>query len=87
MDIKSFATQALIDLTKKLNGQVYLCGGGSETYLEEDKFKEQGISLEFQNYMHPIYDQRGTKEFISGLSVIDALFNVGSEDLIKIINC
>ena len=82
-----FATQALIDYTKKLNGQVYLCGGGSETYLEEEKFVEQGINLEFQNYMHPIYDQRGTKEFISGLSVIDALFNVGSEDLIKIINC
>ena len=87
LDIESFATQALIDYTKKLNGQVYLCGGGSETYLEEEKFVEQGINLEFQNYMHPIYDQRGTKEFISGLSVIDALFNVGSEDLIKIINC
>ena len=57
LDIKS-ATQALIDLTKKLDGKIYLCGGGSETYLEEDKFKQQEIKLEFQNFTHPIYDQR-----------------------------
>lgn len=86
LDIKSFATQALIDLTKKLDGKIYLCGGGSETYLEEDKFKQQEIKLEFQNFTHPIYDQRGSKEFISGLSILDALFNIGSKDLIKIIN-
>ena len=86
LDIKSFATQALIDLTKKLDGQVYLCGGGSETYLEEDKFNQQGIKLEFQNFAHPRYVQIGSKEFISGLSILDALFNIGSKDLIKIIN-
>jgi hypothetical protein len=37
----------------------------------------EGVELQYQNFTPPPYPQIGTKEFVPGLSVLDALFNLG----------
>ncbi len=44
--------------------------------LIENNFNENDISLEYQNYMHPKYNQNN-EAFISHLSIIDLFFNEG----------
>lgn len=70
-------TQRLCELVTWAQGDRYLCGGGSDGYLEPALFDCHGIKLEMQQFEHPTYPQRNTKEFIAGLSIIDAFMNLG----------
>ena len=63
----------------------YLSGLGAMTYIDEDIFIKNKIDVIYQNYIPQPYKQYST-EFISGLSIIDVLFNCGyneTERLIK----
>lgn len=74
----------LINLTKKFGGNEYLSGQGAKDYINENVFLEKNISHKFNNFKHPQYLQFG-KSFIPKLSIIDAAFNIGFEELKKII--
>ena len=74
--ITSQSTQRLIDLVKAVGGNAYLAGGGAGTYQEDYLFAEQGIDLVYLNFHHPVYTQTG-QQFVPGLSIFDALFNMG----------
>lgn len=54
-----------------------MCGGGAEGYQEDAAFSSAGVGLIYQSFHHPIYPQVGTKEFVAGLSIIDAAMNLG----------
>ena len=82
----SVATQRLIDLTKCMDGDTYLCGGGAADYQQDDMFSRFGINLEYQKFHHPTYSQSGASVFFSGLSVIDALMNLGLDGVKEIFN-
>lgn len=71
------ATDLLISLVRAVDGDAYLCGGGSAGYLEEDKFVEAGVALVYQDFQHPVYPHVRTTEFVPGLSIIDPLMNCG----------
>lgn len=71
------SNELLISLIKILGGKTYMCGGGADGYQDEVLFNEAGIELKFQNYMHPEYNQQGSDEFQPGLSIIDAVMNLG----------
>ena len=71
-------TQRLISLCKELGGDAYLSGSEGRNYLERKKFTDAEIELWFQEVEAPCYPQLHG-EFISHLSVIDMLFNVGPE--------
>lgn len=71
------ATEMLVGIVKGVGGTVYLAGGGSSGYQEDDLFHAAGIAVEYQRFEHPVYPQRGAQEFVPGLSVMDALFNCG----------
>lgn len=75
-------TDRLIGIVKSLNGDTYLSGNGSGAYLERHKFNESGIKLTFQNLTYPIYPQK-YKDFVSGLSILDMLMNIGVEETRK----
>lgn len=70
----------ILDLVKHLGGRVYVTGQGAGTvrYLDEQKFNQAGITVEMFNYVHPHYKQLWG-DFVPGLSVIDILFNTGSQ--------
>ena len=73
-------TDRLISICRALKADTYLSGAGARDYLEEDKFRENNIKLEFQEFHHPVYEQL-YGDFVSGLSVIDLIFNCGPESL------
>ncbi|MBT4485516.1 MAG: WbqC family protein [Candidatus Latescibacteria bacterium] len=75
--------QRLVSIVKKFGGDVYLAGAGGRNYIKEKHFKEAGIKVVFQDYS-PIEYPQLYSEFIPGLAIVDALFNVG-EDTLKII--
>lgn len=77
MDVDGQASEMLIALTQKAGGDAYMCGGGAEGYQQDTAFADAGIDLIYQNFQHPIYPQAGAQEFVAGLSIIDALMNIG----------
>lgn len=57
----------------------YLTGFKARDYMDEEKFAANGIEVEWHNYHHPYYTQKGHTSFMSHLSVLDLLFNHGRE--------
>lgn len=86
LNITSSSNQLLIDIIKYLGGNCYMPGGGAQGYQEDQLFNENEINLNYQGFKHPIYSQFNSSSFLSGLSIIDALMNLGfveTETLIK----
>ena len=77
-DLKSTskATDRLIEIVERLDGNVYLSGTGGRDYLNVSNFEKKCINLEFQNFKHPVYKQQ-YNGFIPNMAAIDILFNVG----------
>lgn len=73
------STERIIELCRKLNADTYLSGIGGKDYLDEERFREENIKLEYQYYNHPVYRQVFGEPFVAHLSVIDLLFNHGEE--------
>lgn len=70
----------ILDLLQKSQAAVYLSARGSFGYMaEEGLFPLTGLEVVFQDFCHPRYPQSHSQEFISHLSVLDALFNLGFE--------
>ena len=58
----------------------YFSGRGASKYQDPNKFLRAGIGFFYSEYHPPIYKQSvyaGSPSFISGLSVLDAVFNLG----------
>jgi hypothetical protein len=73
----------LIEICKALGGNYLYEGRSGQNYIDIKLFRSNGITVEFQNYQHPGYNQLWMKEqgFISFLSAIDLLFNHGPDSL------
>jgi hypothetical protein len=71
------ATELLINMVRAARGDAYMCGGGSSGYQEDECFAQAGISLVYQRFEHPVYQQRPGEPFVPGLSIIDALMHLG----------
>lgn len=74
-------TEVTLEICKLLEADIYLSGSGAKAYLDEKKYKEAGIGVEWQKFSHPEYEQLGSKEFIAHLSALDAYFNHGPKTL------
>jgi hypothetical protein len=70
LEVKTASTQLLIDITKKINADSYLCGGGASSYQDDDKITTSGINLIYQNFKTNAYCEQN---FEPGLSIIDYL--------------
>jgi hypothetical protein len=73
INLTSTSTQRLIDICHKVDCDTYISGSGGDNYQEQELYDKYNIKLTYQEYKHPIYTQKN-KEFISGLSVIDYIF-------------
>lgn len=71
-------TERLTALVQAVGGSAYLCGAGSGGYLETGLFADRGLELRYQNFKPLAYPQVGADRFIGGLSVLDALANLGT---------
>ncbi|WP_243312600.1 WbqC family protein [Fundidesulfovibrio agrisoli] len=68
----------LIAIVKHFGGNAFYEGAAGRDYIPVDYFTERGVEVIFQNYRHPVYPQLHG-DFISHLSAIDLLFNLGPE--------
>jgi len=48
--------------------------------VDEARFKDEGIGLEYQQFAHPVYQQL-LPGFVSHLTVFDLLMNKGKESI------
>lgn len=71
----------LVNLCHYVKADVYLSPVGSAGYIEENNmFASRGISLIYQKFSHPVYNQTNG-DFMSHMSAIDLLFNEGPASL------
>jgi hypothetical protein len=79
LNAEGASNDLLISLTKSVGGTAYMAGGGAGGYQEDELFAAAGLGLVYQGFSHPEYPQIGAVgAFVPGLSVIDALMNVGA---------
>ncbi len=71
----------VVELVKKAGGTRYFTGAGKGTMktVDEGRFLRAGIQLEYQDYAIPPWKHLHGHEFVPGISVLDALFNLGAE--------
>ncbi len=74
----SVKSDLILDICKKLNADKYISGKNGKNYINIQDFSKEDITVIFQNYKHPVYDQL-YGEFIPCLSFIDLLFNHGPD--------
>jgi hypothetical protein len=80
-NIQTKSTQRLVELIKKVDATIYLSGKGANEYQEHDIYKKSNITIKYNKIPNFKYKQTKTEEFIFGLSIIDAIFNIGFENL------
>lgn len=70
-------TERLVGLCKATGSTHYISGPAAKSYMDEDLFKKNGITLSYMDYSgYPPYTQL-FGEFVHGVSVIDLIFNEG----------
>jgi len=82
LDSKNYAiegqkTDMLISMCKAVNADRYLSNEGSRDYVMEAEMAAAGILHNWQNFVHPVYEQGA--DFMPNLSAIDIAFNIGPD--------
>jgi hypothetical protein len=70
------STDLLLEIVKKLNGTSYISGPSGKQYLDEGKFSDNNITIEYFEPKILEYKQRWPG-FEGYMSAIDVLFNMG----------
>lgn len=69
-------TEKVISLLRQVGAAIYLSGPAAKAYLDETRFAECGIGLEYKSYDYAPYPQLWGG-FDGALSVLDLIANVG----------
>jgi len=70
------ADARLVELVKAVGGHTYLSGHGGADYQDPAVFETAGVGLEYSDFKPVPYSQTADG-FMAGLSIIDAIFNLG----------
>ena len=77
-NINGKSTEKLVSICNSIGAKQYLSGFGGHKYQKDELFQKNDIELIMYDFKHPEYNQLWG-QFIPGLSIIDLLFNLGSE--------
>jgi hypothetical protein len=80
LQIQSQGSELLVKITKETGADVYLTPLVSKKYVDENLFTQQGINVQFFNFIPPVYPQLWG-EFLCNLSALDLLLNCGGKSL------
>jgi hypothetical protein len=73
-------SERVLDLLHRAGARSYLCARGSFGYMHDDGvFPVGDVEVGFQDFEPRPYPQRRAAEFVSHLSIVDALFEVGAD--------
>ncbi len=71
-------SEYLVNICQYLGADVYLSARGSKEYIEEEGlFQQSNIEVNYHDYTPARYAQKNNEGFISHLSIIDVLANLG----------
>jgi len=84
LDIKLKKLDYVIELTKKVGGDVFIFGALGKDYADIDYLNNHGIKPYFQEYKHPEYSQL-SDGFHPYIGIIDLLFNIDKDFIIDTI--
>ena len=83
---KSTKSMRLIEICNYFGCINYYSPLGSKGYIETEKyFKKSGINVYYQKFKLEIYNQHTLKKFISHLSIVDIIANLGPEQTLNYI--
>jgi hypothetical protein len=71
-------TQRLVDICLKLEATDYYSGPAAKNYMDESKFKDKKINVHYVDYSNYREYEQLYGAFVHGVSVLDLIFNVGS---------
>lgn len=80
LDIQGNTLERLVRICQYFQADVFYEGAAGRNYIDKQYFEGHGITVQYQDYQHPVYQQL-YGEFVPYLSVIDLLFNQGEESL------
>lgn len=85
MQLVESKSDLVLEILSKLEATKYYSGALGKDYLELEKFSDVGISVDFQDYKHPEYEQR-FPGFVPNMSALDLLMSMGDESKRLILN-
>jgi hypothetical protein len=71
-------TDRLLFLLNEIGATHYITGAAAKNYIEEEKFAEAGIEIEYMTYDYPEYEQL-YPPFDGRVSILDTLFMKGGD--------
>ncbi len=75
-------TEFLINICNAVEADCYLSGPGGANYMDLMAFEAAGITVSWQNFTAPVYEQLFPEfGFIPNLSIVDTLFNYGQRTI------
>ncbi len=80
LQVPGARSERLLGMCRLFKADTYLSPQGSRDYLEEDAvFAGSEVQVVYQDFEPLPYPQRGVTEFVSHMSIVDLLANVGFE--------
>jgi hypothetical protein len=79
-DISGIKSDIVIRMCEAAKTKTFVFGPDGKKYIEKEKFYENDITFIFQNFIHPVYNQK-FDGFESHMSFVDLLFNYGDESV------
>jgi len=85
LNVTGSASERILEICKLLDAEKYITGTvWAKKFLNIQDFKDNNISVEFQEFIHPEYKQLDSN-FIPNMASIDLLFNEGGINSSKIL--
>lgn len=80
LNTQHHGSDLILEICEKMGAREYLSGRDGKEYLNLGMFEKKGISVHFQNFVHPIYHQFHGG-FEQAMSVVDLYFNMGPKSI------
>ncbi len=78
LDLSSASDDRLIEIVAAVaKDGTYYSGRGAASYQDPEKFAAAGLGFVYSRYLSPAYPQFNSAQPVPGLSIADALFNLG----------
>ncbi|MFS3007686.1 WbqC family protein [Bacteroides thetaiotaomicron] len=75
----------IIQICEILGADTYYNAVGGKNLYDQEEFREHGITLNFVDSLPQVYSQLHTREFVSGLSMVDVLMNNTKDEVNRLL--
>lgn len=76
----------IIQICEILGADTYYNAVGGKNLYDQEEFREHGITLNFVDSLPQVYSQLHTREFASGLSMVDVLMNNTKDEVNRLLD-